>query len=95
MRITEIIGRVTLNKRHPSLSGATWLLGVPLTLEGLRGGARGRGEPIVIYDDRGASPGALIAISEGAEASAPFHPHSKPIDAYNSAILDTLEVEPA
>ena len=31
---------------------------------------------------------SAIAISEGAEASAPFHPDQKPIDAYNAAILD-------
>ena len=94
MRIAEIIGRVTLNRRHPSLTGATWLLGVPLTLEGLRGQEKGRGEPFVIYDDLGAGPGSMIAVSEGAEASAPFYPNTKPIDAYNAAILDHLEVAP-
>jgi ethanolamine utilization protein EutN len=94
MRVAEIIGRVTLNRHHPSLTGATWLLGVPLTLEGLRGDDQGRGEPIVIYDERGAGEGSMIAVSEGAEASAPFHPNTKPIDAYNAAIIDHLEVEP-
>ena len=94
MRIAEIIGKVTLNRCHPSLTGATWLLGVPLTLDGLRGQDKGRGEPFVIYDERGASAGSMIAVSEGAEASAPFYPNNKPIDAYDSAILDHLEVTP-
>lgn len=94
MRIAEVIGRITLNKYHPSLRGATWLVAVPLTLDGLSGEARGRGEPLVVFDELGASPGAQIAFSEGAEAAAPFYPDTKPIDAYNAAILDTLEHEP-
>jgi ethanolamine utilization protein EutN len=35
----------------------------------------------------------LIAITEGPEASQPFHPNTKPIDAYNAAILDQIEVK--
>ncbi|MFN0051370.1 MAG: EutN/CcmL family microcompartment protein [Planctomycetales bacterium] len=96
MRIAEVIGRVTLNQRHPSLQGATWLIAVPLTLDGLahQGPGPGRGEPFVVYDELGAGQGARIAVSEGAEAAAPFYPQTKPIDAYNAAILDTLEFEP-
>lgn len=94
MRIVEVIGRVTLSKHHASLKGATWLLGVPLMLEGLQGQEKGRGEPFVIFDELGGAPGARLAVSEGAEAAAPFYPETKPIDAYNAAILDTLEIEP-
>ena len=43
-------------------------------------------------DELGAGVGSLIAVSEGAEASAPFHPEVKPIDAYNAAILDTIQI---
>jgi len=93
MRIAEVIGKVTLNRRHPLLTGATWVIGVPLTLDGLAGEESGRGEPFVIFDELGAGLGSRIAISEGAEASAPFYPDSKPIDAYNAAILDTIEFE--
>jgi len=93
MRIADVIGRVTLNKHHPALQGATWLLAVPLTLEGLAGKPAGRGEPIVVYDELGAGTGARIAVSEGAEAAAPFHPNTKPVDAYDAAILDTLEFD--
>lgn len=94
MRIAETIGRITLNKSHPALTGATWLVAVPLTLEGLKGEAAGRGEPFVVFDELGAGLGSRIAFSEGAEASNPFFPAVKPIDAYNAAILDTLEFEP-
>lgn len=91
MRIAQVIGRVTLNKWHPAVQGATWLLATPLTVEGLQGQRAGRGEPLVVYDEFGAGEGAQIAVSEGAEAAAPFEPELKPIDAYNAAILDTLE----
>ncbi|MGQ0633438.1 MAG: EutN/CcmL family microcompartment protein [Planctomycetaceae bacterium] len=94
MRIAEVIGNLTLNRRHPAVQGATWLLAVPLALEALEGKPAGRGEPIVVYDEFGAGIGAQIAVSEGTEAAAPFYPDSKPIDAYNAAILDTLEFDP-
>jgi ethanolamine utilization protein EutN len=93
MRVGETIGKVTLSKYHPSVEGATWLVAVPLTLEGLAGKSAGRGEPIVVFDELGAGAGSRIAISEGTEAAAPFHPDTKPIDAYNAAILDELEFE--
>jgi len=93
MRIADTIGRVTLNKCHPAVAGATWLVAVPLTLPGLAGKTAGRGEPIVVFDELGAGEGSRIAVSEGTEAAAPFYPAVKPIDAYNAAILDTLEFE--
>ena len=93
MRVGETIGKVTLSKYHPSVEGATWLVAVPLTLEGLAGKPSGRGEPIVVFDELGAGARSRIAISEGTEAAAPFHPDTKPIDAYNAAILDELEYQ--
>lgn len=92
MRIMECIGRVTLSKWDASLKGASWKLAVPLTHAGLNGDESGRAEPIVVYDELGAGHGSLMAVSESAEAAAPFHPGVKPIDAYNSAILDQLNV---
>ena len=38
------------------------------------------------------TPGSLIAVSEGAEATQPFRPELKPVDAYASAILDEVNV---
>jgi ethanolamine utilization protein EutN len=92
MRIGEVIGKVSLCSQHASLTGATWLLVAPLSREGQSGDLVQRGEPIVVFDELGAREGALIAISEGAEAAAPFYPETKPIDAYNAAILDHLEI---
>ena len=92
MRFMECIGKVTLAKCHPSLEGATWKVAVPLMQEGLRDNEQGRTEPIVIFDELGAGHGSLMAVSESAEAAAPFHPNTKPIDAYNSAILDSINL---
>ena len=94
MRIAEIVGKVVLSKVDPSVAGATWLIGVPLNHTGLNGDSAGRGEPLVMLDERGAGQGSIVAFSEGGEAAAPFHPNEKPIDAYCSAILDNLDVEP-
>lgn len=93
MRIAEVIGKLTLSKAHPSLRGGTWLIVTSLNTEALRGSDGGRGEPFVIYDDLGAGSGDRIAVAEGAEAAAPFLPDQKPVDGYNAAILDTIEVE--
>jgi ethanolamine utilization protein EutN len=94
MRIMEVIGRVTLSKWDPALNGASWKLAVPLLHAGLSGDQEGRMEPLVIYDELGSGVGEWLAVTESAEASAPFHPQTKPIDAYNAAILDAVSVEP-
>ncbi|WP_010584980.1 EutN/CcmL family microcompartment protein [Schlesneria paludicola] len=93
MRIGEVIGKVTLSKCDPMVSGGTWLVVVPLSVAGLKGDPAGREEPIVVYDELGASPGAKIGFSEGGEAANPFAPNYKPLDAYNACILDTIEVD--
>jgi ethanolamine utilization protein EutN len=93
MRIAEVIGKVTLSRQHDSLRSARWLLAVPLSQAGILDDDAGRGEPIVVYDELGAGEGCLIAVSESAEAAAPFHPDVKPIDAYNAAILDAIDVD--
>jgi ethanolamine utilization protein EutN len=93
MRIAEVIGKVTLSSWHPSLSGATWKLAVPLSRDGNEKQLSERGEAFVVFDELGADQGALIAVSDGAEAAAPFYPESKPIDAYNSAILDQIDID--
>ena len=48
-----------------------------------------------MLDQLGAGVGSRIAISEGREAAMPFYPEVKPVDAYNAAILDTLDYEPS
>ena len=91
MRIAKVVGTVTLNRCHPSFQGARLRLVVPLSLAELKGQAA-QADEMVAWDDHGAGLGSLIAISEGAEASQPFRPELKPVDAYASAILDSIDL---
>lgn len=93
MRIGEVIGKVTLSRCHPDLLGSSWKVVVPLDLPALTGGAGGRDEPLIMFDEFGSGEGSIIALSESAEASAPFHPAQKPIDAYCAALLDVVEIK--
>jgi microcompartment protein CcmK/EutM len=92
MRIGKIIGTVTLSRSHPSLAGACLRLAVPLTLDELVHDTEPAAEELVVYDELGAGHGSLIAISEGGEAAQPFNPNMKPVDAYNGAILDSVDI---
>jgi len=93
MRIAQVIGKVTLNRAHPALEGASWRVVVALNRQGLAGEKSGRSEPFIIFDELGAGEGSLVGVSEGAEASAPFHPDVKPVDGYAAAILDEVEAD--
>ena len=93
MRIGKVIGTVTLSRQHPSMTGATLKLVSLITWDELLQREGDRAEETVVFDELGAGIGSQIALSEGREASMPFYPEVKPIDAYNAAILDTLRVE--
>jgi ethanolamine utilization protein EutN len=98
MRIGEVIGTVTLSTCHPSLTGGRYRLVVPFNLDDLTKIARGErvetpAEELVVYDDLGTGIGSVIAFSEGVEAAQPFAPNYKPLDAYNAAILDRIEIK--
>lgn len=93
MRIGDVIGKLTLSAWHPVLGGGTYKLVVPLSLENLIDGTPAEAEELVVYDELGAGTGSRIAFSESREAAQPFHPAEKPIDAYNAAILDHLDIE--
>jgi microcompartment protein CcmK/EutM len=92
MRIAKVIGTVTLSRWHPIMNQACYRVAVPMTFDDLAGQREPGGEELVVYDDLGAGVGSLIAISEGGEAAQPFYPADKPIDAYNAAILDTIDL---
>jgi ethanolamine utilization protein EutN len=93
MRIGEVIGRVTLSRRHPSLKAARLVIARPLTWAGLDGDPAGVGEELVLFDELGAGPGARVAISEGREAANPFGKTKTPVDAYCACLLDRIDVE--
>jgi len=92
MRIGQVIGTVTLSRRDDTLAGGQYRLVVPLTLDELQRDVDGQAEPLVVYDELGSGHGSRIAISEGGEAAQPFFPELKPVDAYNAAILDKLDL---
>jgi microcompartment protein CcmK/EutM len=93
MRIGEVIGTVTLSRSHPSFRSARLRVAVPLSLDNLRGRSTDQVDTVVVWDDLGAGLGSQIAISDGAEAAQPFRPQLKPVDAYNAAILDHVDIE--
>ena len=92
MRIAKVVGTVTLSRYHPSFAGARLRLAAPLSLTELKGDGQPQADEMVVWDDNGAGLGSLIAVSEGAEATQPFRPDLKPVDAYASAILDEINL---
>ncbi len=94
MRIGKVLGVVTLNRVHASLVGSSLKLVTPMSAAQLQGEEADPAEEFVVFDELGAGQGALIAVSEGAEAAKPFRGSPKPVDAYNAAILDTVDIVP-
>ncbi len=94
MRIARVIGTLTLGQAHPSYQGARLRLAIPLSQRELRGQQEPGGECLVVWDPWGAGEGDLIAISEGPAAAQPFRPQLKPVEAYNAAILDRVQLHP-
>lgn len=92
MRIAQVIGTVTLGRAHPSFRGSRLKLALPLSLDNLTANTQPTAPPIVVWDELGAGIGDRIAMAEGPEASQPFRPELKPVDAYNSAILDRIDI---
>jgi len=92
MKIQTIVGHVTLNQCLPEFQGATLKIGIPMKLEELKGGTASGSEFVVLWDELGAACNTIIALSESAEAARPFRPAQKPVDAYNAAILENIEL---
>ena len=98
MKLGTIIGRVTLSRSVPQLTGARWLVVSPFTRDSFRLGAdqppRVGPEPsLVIYDALGGSVGQTVGYVEGREAAQPFDV-PPPIDAINAALVDDIFYHP-
>jgi microcompartment protein CcmK/EutM len=91
MHIYKVAGTVTLNRAHPSFQGAILKLAEPFG-ESLIGEVPSEPDAIVVWDELGAAVGSIIAVADGAEAAQPFRPNLKPVDAFNSAILDEINI---
>ena len=93
MRIGMVVGKLSLQKVHPTLVGKRYVLVHPQGLKSLTGGKQPTPEEVVVVDELGATEGAQIGFSEGAGASAPFHPEKKPVDAYVACILEEITID--
>jgi microcompartment protein CcmK/EutM len=98
MRLGTVIGRVTLSKSVPGLTGARWLLVSPFTREHFQRGAEtppglSTDASPVVYDDLGGGLGQTIGFVEGREAAQPFE-EPTPIDAINAALVDDIFYSP-
>ena len=93
MLVARVIGNVTLSRCHPSLRGLALRVAVPLSLANLSGAESETGEELVLVDELNTGHGSLIALADSREAAQPFAPNDKPIDAYNAALIDRLDLE--
>jgi carbon dioxide concentrating mechanism protein CcmL len=98
VRLGSVIGRVTLSRALPALTGARWLLVSPFTRDHFgQGGEAPAGlsaDPsVVVYDQLGAGVGQTIGFVEGREAAQPFV-EPTPIDAISAALVDAIFYRP-
>ena len=98
MRLGSVIGRVTLSKTVPALTGARWLIVSPFTREHFQRGSESllgvsKDPGLVVYDDLGGGVGQTIGFVEGREAASPFD-QPTPIDAITAALVDDIFYNP-
>jgi ethanolamine utilization protein EutN len=91
MQLYKVIGNVTLSRAHPSFRGSSLKATLPYGHE-LLGRKATDLDLTIVWDDLGAAEGSIIAVSDGAEAAQAFKPAQKPVDAYNAAILDEINL---
>lgn len=100
MRIARVLGTVICNRQLPELPPGRFLICEALDAAGVRQAEEcvprtsPMPESLIVFDQLGAGAGELIAVSEGREACMPFHPEKVPLDAYCSAILDRVSIDP-
>lgn len=98
MRLGTVIGRVTLSKAVPALTGARWLVVSPFNREHFQQGTQpitglSKEPSLVVYDSIGGGVGDTIGFTEGREAAQPFD-QPTPIDAINAALIDEIFYQP-
>ena len=94
MRISEVIGKVTLNRHIPDLVPGSFLIVRPGDRGTLAGDNPGKDETLVLFDELSAREGDRVGLVEGREATAPFWPKKVPYDCYNACILDDVDFDP-
>ena len=99
MRLGSVIGRVTLSKTVPALTGARWLIVSPFTRDHFQQGSESlpgvsKDPSLVVYDALGGGVGQTIGFVEGREAASPFE-QPTPIDAISAALVDEIFYKPS
>ena len=93
MQLYKVNGQVTLSRCHPTFVGGRLLTAQPIGEE-IMGRESGDRDLVVVWDQLGAGIDSIIAVSDGAEAAQAFKPELKPVDAYCTAILDVVHIDP-
>ena len=91
VQLYQVNGTVTLCRVHPTFKGCS-LKTAEAYGERLLGRPQAEPDLVVVWDDFGAADGSIVAVSDGGEAAQPFRPNLKPVDAYNAAIIDELNL---
>lgn len=92
MKLARTIGTLTLSRYHPSMQGAKLrCIEVVDDIDRLATEPLG-GDTLIAWDLCGSGLGDLVALAEGPEATQPFHPDIKPLDASIVALLDDVSI---
>ncbi len=98
MKLGTVIGRVTLSRSVPALTGGRFLVVSPFSREQYERGldaavSFGKDPSLVVYDDIGGNVRQVIGYEEGREAAQPFD-QPTPVDAINAALVDEIFYNP-
>ncbi len=98
MKLGTVIGRVTLSRSVPALTGGRFLIVSPFGREQYQ---RGLDAPVsfgsdpspVVYDNLGGNVWQVVGYEEGREAAQPFD-QPTPVDAISAALVDEIFYSP-
>jgi len=99
MRLARVKGKLTLSRRLPELPTGALLICEALDANAVKQldndvpRQAAMPESLIVLDELGAGEGALIAVSEGREASMPWWPAHAPVDAYCVGLIDNVNVK--
>jgi ethanolamine utilization protein EutN len=85
----DVIGKVVMTVKDPSLEGARFLVVQPFNHDGTL-----PGKPLVAIDVVQAGPGDRVYLVKGREASMPWLNPNCPVDACIVGIIDQFHVPP-
>src|ERR1017187_7161321 len=98
MKLGTVIGRVTLSRSVPALTGGRFLVVSPFSREQYERGldaavSFGKDPSLVVFDDIGGHVREGIGFEGGPEAAPPVV-RATPVDAINAALVDQIFYNP-